>query len=200
MASNPPVKYILEAALMASEGPLDLEQMQGLFDPMLAPDRQTLRQALAELEHDYTGRGLEVKRVASGWRIQVREQYAPWVSRLWEEKPGRYSRALLETLAIIAYRQPVTRGEIEEIRGVTVSSSIMRTLTDRGWVRIVGHKDVPGRPGLYATTRAFLDYFNLGSLSELPDLTSLNDPDDPELELPLPDPDSPEDNDGADTP
>jgi len=200
MPANPPVKYILEAALMASEGPLDLEQMQGLFDPMLAPDRQTLRQALAELEHDYTGRGLEVKRVASGWRIQVREQYAPWVSRLWEEKPGRYSRALLETLAIIAYRQPVTRGEIEEIRGVTVSSSIMRTLTDRGWVRIVGHKDVPGRPGLYATTRAFLDYFNLGSLSELPDLTSLNDPDDPELELPLPDPDSPEDNDGADTP
>ncbi|RLK51000.1 condensin subunit ScpB [Alkalispirillum mobile] len=200
MPANPPVKYILEAALMASEGPLDLEQMQGLFDPMLAPDRQTLRQALAELEHDYAGRGLEVKRVASGWRIQVREQYAPWVSRLWEEKPGRYSRALLETLAIIAYRQPVTRGEIEEIRGVTVSSSIMRTLTDRGWVRIVGHKDVPGRPGLYATTRAFLDYFNLGSLSELPDLTSLNDPDDPELELPLPDPDSPEDNDGVDTP
>ncbi|WP_232209282.1 SMC-Scp complex subunit ScpB [Alkalilimnicola ehrlichii MLHE-1] len=177
---------------MAAEGTLDLDQMQGLFDPALAPDRQTLRQALAELRQDYEGRGLEVKQVASGWRIQVREAYAPWVSRLWEEKPGRYSRALLETLAIIAYRQPVTRGEIEDIRGVTVSSSIMRTLTDRGWVRIVGHKDVPGRPGLYATTPAFLDYFNLSSLSELPDLTSLNDPDNPEMELPLPDPDDPD--------
>ncbi|ABI56076.1 SMC-Scp complex subunit ScpB [Alkalilimnicola ehrlichii] len=192
MPANPPVKYVLEAALMAAEGTLDLDQMQGLFDPALAPDRQTLRQALAELRQDYEGRGLEVKQVASGWRIQVREAYAPWVSRLWEEKPGRYSRALLETLAIIAYRQPVTRGEIEDIRGVTVSSSIMRTLTDRGWVRIVGHKDVPGRPGLYATTPAFLDYFNLSSLSELPDLTSLNDPDNPEMELPLPDPDDPD--------
>lgn len=192
MPAHPPVKFVLEAALMAAEGALDLDQMQGLFDPALAPDRQTLRQALAELQQDYDGRGLEVRQVASGWRIQVREDYAPWVSRLWEEKPGRYSRALLETLAIIAYRQPVTRGEIEDIRGVTVSSSIMRTLTDRGWVRIVGHKDVPGRPGLYATTRAFLDYFNLASLSELPDLTSLNDPDDPELELPLPDPDDPD--------
>ncbi|MCH8506516.1 MAG: SMC-Scp complex subunit ScpB, partial [Ectothiorhodospiraceae bacterium] len=147
-----------------------------------------LKAALAELSQDYEGRAVEVVEVASGWRIPVRSTYADWVSRLWEEKPGRYSRALLETLAIIAYRQPVTRGEIEEIRGVSVVTSIMRTLQERGWIRTVGHRDVPGRPAMYGTSRQFLDYFNLKSLDQLPTLMELKDLDQvhPELDLRFP--------------
>ncbi len=173
---------------MAAEGPLSLDHLRTLFADAGAPERADLRTALAELARDYEGRAMELVEVASGWRIQVRADYADWVSRLWEERPGRYSRALLETLAIIAYRQPVTRGEIEEIRGVSVSTSIMRTLQDRGWVRAVGHRDVPGRPAMYGTSRQFLDYFNLRSLDQLPTLMELRDLDriHPELDLRFP--------------
>ncbi|MCC5857963.1 MAG: SMC-Scp complex subunit ScpB [Ectothiorhodospiraceae bacterium] len=190
--SEPQLKIILEAALLAAESPLSLDHLQALFADAGAPERASLREALAELARDYEGRAMELVEVGSGWRIQVREQYAGWVSRLWEERPGRYSRALLETLAIIAYRQPVTRGEIEEIRGVSVSTSIMRTLQDRGWVRTVGHRDVPGRPAMYGTSRQFLDYFNLRSLDQLPTLMELRDLDKvhPELDLRFPEEDS----------
>lgn len=185
---SPPLKHILEAAMLAAGGAVSLDHMQGLFPRDQMPEKAALRSALAELVQDYRDRGLEVVEVASGWRIQVREHMAPWVGRLWEEKPGRYSRALLETLAIIAYRQPVTRGEIEDVRGVSVSTGIMRTLQDRGWVRVVGHRDVPGRPAMYGTTRAFLDYFNLRGLDQLPSLTELRDLDEvhPELDLGFP--------------
>lgn len=171
--SQPSLKLILEAVLLAADGPLSLDHMQTLFASEDVPDKPALRAALAELEHDYQSRGIQIVEVGSGWRIQVRETMAPWVSRLWEERPGRYSRALLETLAIIAYRQPVTRGEIEEIRGVSISTSIMRTLQERGWVRSVGHRDVPGRPAMFGTTRLFLDHFNLKSLDQLPTLAEL---------------------------
>ncbi|MCU0765991.1 MAG: SMC-Scp complex subunit ScpB [Gammaproteobacteria bacterium] len=169
------LKHIVEAALLAAGRALDLDALAALFDEAGAPDRATLRAALDELVADYQGRGIEVREIASGWRIQVRASYAPWVSRLWEEKPGRYSRALMETLAIIAYRQPITRGEIEDIRGVAVSTNIVKTLLEREWVRVVGQRDVPGRPSLYATTRQFLDYFGLRSLDELPTLAELKD-------------------------
>ncbi|RMG29994.1 MAG: SMC-Scp complex subunit ScpB [Gammaproteobacteria bacterium] len=170
------LKHILEAALLAAGRPLSLDQLQKLFPEEGArPDKARLREALAELEADYRDRAIELREVGSGWRIQVRSRFSPWVNRLWEEKPPRYSRALLETLAIIAYRQPITRGEIEEIRGVSVSTQILRTLQEREWVRIVGHRDVPGRPALYATTRQFLDYFNLKSLDDLPPLQALRD-------------------------
>ncbi len=184
----PPLKHIVEAALLAAGGPLSLDHLQTLFDQNNVPDKAGLRAALAELDKEYEGRGIELKALASGYQIQVRTELAPWLSRLWEEKPQRYSRALLETLAIIAYRQPVTRGEIEEIRGVSVNTNIMRTLQERGWVRSVGHRDVPGRPAMYGTTRQFLDYFNLASLDELPSLLELRDLDDihPELDLKFP--------------
>ncbi len=182
------LKQILEAALLAAGRPVSLDELQNLFDEMERPEKKALRTVLGELAEEYEGRGIEVVEVASGWRIQVRKECAPWVSRLWEEKPGRYSRALMETLALIAYRQPITRGEIEEIRGVSVSSNIIRTLLEREWVRVVGHRDVPGRPALYGTTREFLDYFGLKSLDDLPALSELKDIDslDPELELPEP--------------
>lgn len=185
---TPGLKQIVEAALLAAGGPLSLDHLQTLFDREAAPDRTALRGALAELARDYEGRGVELREVGSGFRIQVRAELAPWVVRLWEERPQRYSRALLETLAIIAYRQPVTRGEIEEVRGVSVNTQIMRTLQERGWVRAVGHRDVPGRPAMFGTTRAFLDYFNLGGLDELPSLLALRDPDEvhPELDLRMP--------------
>ena len=178
-----PLKHILEAALLAAGEPLTYERIQGLFGEAESPSREAIRSAAAELSADYAQRGIEVREVAGGFRIQVRADMAPWVSRLWDERPPRYSRAVLETLALIAYRQPITRGEIEQVRGVSVSTSIIRTLEDRGWVRVVGRREVPGRPALYATTRAFLEYFNLASLEDLPDLAALQDPEQAQREL-----------------
>ncbi len=186
---NQKLKCIVEAALLATGGSLSLDQVLQLFDEEALPDKKDLRAVLDELSGDYDGRGMELIETGSGWRIQVRAEYADWVSRLWDEKPGRYSRALMETLALIAYRQPITRGEIEEVRGVSVSSNIVKTLQEREWVRVVGHRDVPGKPALYATTRIFLDYFNLKSLNDLPSLAEIRDLDSINQELELPDPD-----------
>src|SRR6056297_1998183 len=169
------IQAIAEAALLAAGKPLSLDQLRDLFSEEERPARQVMEHVMVLLETACEGRGFELKKVASGYRLQVREEFAPWVRRLFEEKPQRYSRALLETLALIAYRQPITRGEIEEIRGVTVSSNIIRTLAEREWVRVVGHRDVPGRPAMYATTRSFLDYFNLRGLDELPALAEIRD-------------------------
>ena len=175
---QPALERILEAALQAAGKPLSLERMRELFDEDAAPALDELRQALARLAEECRGRSVELREVASGWRLQVRNEYGPWVGRLWEERPARYSRALLETLSLIAYRQPITRGDIEDVRGVAVSSQIIRTLLEREWVRVVGHRDVPGRPAMYATTRQFLDYFNLHSLAQLPPLADLREPSD----------------------
>ena len=170
------IKNILEAALMVSSQPLTLDKLQELFArDAVQPDRDALRSALNELADECNGRGVELREVASGWRYQVRPDYAEWVNRLWDEKPARYSRALMETLAIIAYRQPITRGEIEDIRGVSVSANIIRTLQEREWIKCVGHRDVPGKPELLATTKEFLDYFNLKKLSDLPTLAEIRD-------------------------
>ncbi len=166
---------ILEAALFAQAKPLALEQMQELFSIDENISRDSIEAALRQLQAFYQGRGVELVRIASGYRFQVPFSYAPWVSRLMEEKPQRYSRALLETLALIAYRQPVTRGDIEEIRGVAVSTQILRTLMERDWIRVAGHRDVPGRPALYVTTRQFLDSFQLTRLADLPPLSALRD-------------------------
>jgi len=174
--TGPPLVQVVEAALLAAGEPLPIERLVGLFGDGEAPPQEAVREALAGLERDYRGRGIELVEVAGGFRIQVRREVAPWVARLWEERPARYSRALLETLALIAYRQPITRGEIEDIRGVVVSTNIVRTLLERDWVRVVGHRDVPGRPALYATTRRFLDYFGLRSLDELPPLAEIRAP------------------------
>lgn len=169
------LQAIVEAALLAAGKPLSLERLRELFAEEERPTRQAMEQVMRRLEAACEGRGFELKKVASGYRLQVREAFMPWVARLFEEKPPRYSRALLETLALIAYRQPITRGEIEEIRGVTVSSNIIRTLLEREWIRVVGHRDVPGRPAMYATTRQFLDYFGLTSLDQLPPLSDVRD-------------------------
>lgn len=170
------LKPILEGAILAAGEPLSLDRMQALFvDDHDAPNKMRLKEALAALQADCVSRGYELVEVASGWRFQVRNEYAVWVNRLWDEKPQKYSRALLETLALIAYRQPLTRGDIEEVRGVTVSSQTIKTLSERDWVKVIGHRDVPGRPALYATTRHFLDYFNLKSLEGLPSLGELKD-------------------------
>ncbi|CAK0756238.1 Segregation and condensation protein B homolog [Gammaproteobacteria bacterium] len=166
---------IVEGALLAAGQPLPLERIEGLFDEVDRPSRDELRTTLGTLTNACVGRGVELVEVASGWRYQVRRELSPWVGRLWEERPIRYSRALLETLALMAYRQPVTRAEIEDVRGVAVSSSIIKTLLEREWVRVVGHREVPGRPALYATTKRFLDYFNLKGLDDLPPLTELRD-------------------------
>jgi segregation and condensation protein B len=176
MTGAPGLKQIVEGALLAAGGPLTPDQLLGLFGEGERPDRDQVLETLASLEADYADRGIELVQVAGGYRTQVRREVAPWVGRLWEEKPPRYSRALLETLALIAYRQPITRGEIEDIRGVSVSTSIVKTLAEREWIRIVGHRDVPGRPALYATTRKFLDYFGLRSLNDLPTLAEIRDP------------------------
>ncbi|QBM16818.1 segregation and condensation protein B [Marinobacter sp. JH2] len=169
------IQAIAEAALLAAGKPLSIDQLRELFLESERPTRQAMEQAITQLEVACEGRGFELKQIASGYRLQVRVEFAPWVGRLFEEKPQRYSRALLETLALIAYRQPITRGEIEEIRGVAVSSNIIRTLLEREWVRVVGHRDVPGRPAMYATTKQFLDYFNLTGLDELPALSEVRD-------------------------
>jgi segregation and condensation protein B len=179
------LKNIVESALLASGRPMSAEQLQALFPDHERPERADLKAAIDALAADYADRGIRVIEVASGWRIQVREEMSAWLSRLWQDRPARYSRALLETLALIAYRQPITRGEIEDIRGVSVSSNIMRTLMERGWVRIVGHRDVPGRPGMYATTREFLDYFGLKKLEDLPPLAEIRDLDSINVELDL---------------
>ncbi len=167
------LKAILEGALFAAGKPMSIKQLQALFGEDAAPEAEYLEALLSEITEDFRGRGVVLTKVASGYRFQVNQSVGQWVSRLWEEKPARYSRALLETLALVAYRQPVTRGEIEEVRGVSVSSHIMKTLLEREWVRVVGHKDVPGRPAMYATTRLFLDYFNLSNLDELPSLPDI---------------------------
>lgn len=169
------LRRIIEGAILAANQPLTTARLLELFDEDQRPDKDAVLAALAEIQVSCAERGYELKEVASGWRFQVREDLAPWVNRLWEEKPQKYSRALLETLALVAYRQPITRGDIEEIRGVAVSSHIMKTLMERDWVKVVGHRDVPGRPSLYATTRQFLDYFNLKSLDELPSLSEIRD-------------------------
>jgi segregation and condensation protein B len=180
------LKNILEAVLLGTDRVLTVAQLEALFE--LDDDRPTrdeIRKALLEMEEEYAVRSYELKQVASGYRLQVRQDYADWVGRLWEEKPARYTRALLETLALIAYRQPITRGEIEEVRGVSVSSNIIKTLLEREWIKVLGHKDVPGKPSLYGTTKEFLDYFNLKTLDQLPTLAEIRDLDSihPELEL-----------------
>jgi len=182
------IKPIIEAVLLAAGKPLNVENLLGVFGDGEKPERDEIREAIAALQEDYAERGIELVQVASGYRVQVRQDMEPWVSRLTEEKPARYSRALLETLALVAYRQPITRGEIEDIRGVSVSTSIMKTLQEREWVRVVGHRDVPGRPSMYGTTRQFLDYFNLKGLDDLPTLMELRDIDtiNAELELAMP--------------
>ncbi len=179
------LKSIIEALLLAAGEPLKVAELASVFSDEERPSKAEIGKALAELAEDYAERGLELQEVASGYRIQVREDTNPWVSRLWEERPQRYSRALLETLALIAYRQPITRGDIEEVRGVSVSTNIVRTLQEREWIRVVGHRDVPGKPALFGTTRAFLDYFNLASLDDLPTLAEIRDMGsiEPELEL-----------------
>jgi segregation and condensation protein B len=169
------LKMVIEAILLAAGRPLTLDQLQAMFEEQEKPERQQLREAVTALQADYTGRGIDLVEVGSGYRIQVRASMQPWVSRLWEEKPARYSRALLETLALIAYRQPITRGEIEDVRGVSVSSNIIKTLQEREWIHVVGHREVPGRPAMYGTTRHFLDYFSLKTLDELPSLAELRD-------------------------
>lgn len=179
------IKDIVEAALLAAGRPLTLDQLSVLFSEDERPDQQQLRKALDQLGKDYADRAIELKEVGSGFRIQVRATLAMWVQRLWEERPTRYSRALLETMALIAYRQPITRAEIEDVRGVSISTSIMKTLQDREWIRIVGHRDVPGRPAMYGTTRQFLDYFGIKSLDELPTLAELRDIDAIAPELPF---------------
>jgi segregation and condensation protein B len=165
------MKKVLETALLSSQEPLPLSELKKLFDESLSSE--ALRRVLDELRRDWEGRGIELAQVASGWRFRARPEFQPYLDRLNPQKPPRYSRAVLETLAIIAYRQPVTRGDIEEIRGVVVSANIIRALEARGWVEIVGHKEVPGRPELLATTRTFLDDLNLASLEELPPLDDL---------------------------
>ncbi len=179
------LKMIVEAALFAAAEPLSPDRLAALFEEQEQPAREQLLAILARLMEEYAGHGVELVEVAGGYRFQVGKAISPWVSRLWEERPARYSRALLETLALIAYRQPITRAEIEEIRGVAVSTNIMKTLQEREWVRVVGHRDVPGRPALYATTRQFLDYFNLKSLTDLPPLAELRDIDKLNAELQL---------------
>ena len=176
MLQQAEIRRVLEAALLASQEPVSIQRMLRLFGPGELPEanpRQAVKSALAEIEFDLENHGYRLRQVASGYRFQVRQELSPWISRLWEEKPPRYSRALLETLALIAYRQPVTRGDIEQVRGVSVSPNIMRTLLERGWIRSVGQREVPGRPALYGTTNTFLDYFDLANLEELPPLSEI---------------------------
>ena len=180
------LKYTLEAALLAAAQPVGINKMLELFaNDEKRPGRDDIRTALIALGDDYQNRGIELVEVASGFRVQVRQAQAPWIARLWEEKPPRYSRALLETLALIAYRQPITRAEIEDVRGVSVSTQIVRTLLEREWVRVVGHREVPGKPAMFGTTRQFLYYFNLKRLDELPALSEIRDLDSMHPELAL---------------
>jgi segregation and condensation protein B len=185
MIEFPQLKRIVEAALLAAAQPLSLTQLSSLFGETETPNHDDLARALAELDEECANRGVELKEVASGFRYQVKQDVHPWVARLWTERQTRYSRALLETLALIAYRQPITRGEIEQIRGVAVSTNIIKTLEEREWVRIVGYRDVPGKPALFGTSKTFLDYFNLKSLDELPPMAEIREIEDfdPQLNL-----------------
>lgn len=176
---------ILEGALLAAGEPLSVQRMALLFEENERPSTDEIRSAIKSVAERCDDRGYELVQVASGFRFQVRQSLSTWVGRLWQERPARYSRALMETLSLIAYRQPITRGEIEEIRGVAVSTNIVKTLMEREWVRVVGHRDVPGRPAMYATTRQFLDYFNLKSLDQLPPLAEIKELDNLSGELPL---------------
>lgn len=180
------LKITIEATLLAAGRPVTTQQLLDLFDEREHPAKEQLQAALEQLAGDYAQRGIELVEVASGWRIQIRQRCVDVVSRLWQERPSRYSRALLETLALVAYRQPITRSEIEEIRGVSISSTIMRTLQERNWIRVVGHREVPGRPELLGTTREFLDYFGLKSLDQLPTLAELRDVETIGVQLELP--------------
>jgi segregation and condensation protein B len=181
------VKMIIEGLLLSAGRPLSLDNITAVFSEDEKPDRQELKAVMEAIAEDCDDRGFELKEVASGFRFQVKQELSEWVAKLWEERPPRYTRALLETLALIAYRQPITRGDIEEIRGVAVSANIIRTLLDREWIRVVGHRDVPGRPAMFATTKQFLDYFNLKSLQELPPLAEIKDLDSAAQELDLDD-------------
>ncbi|MQU05735.1 SMC-Scp complex subunit ScpB [Pseudomonas helleri] len=166
---------LLEAFLLASGKPQSLERLFELFDESERPEPPVFKKALDVLRKSCDGRAFELKEVASGYRLQIREKFSPWVGRLWEERPQRYSRAMLETMALIAYRQPITRGEIEDVRGVAVNSHIVKTLLEREWIRVVGYRDVPGKPAMFATTKAFLDHFNLQNLDDLPPLAELRE-------------------------
>lgn len=179
------IKNICEASILAASKPMSVDQLLSVFGDGEKPDKAMIRTALSALKEDYTDRGAELVEVASGFRMQVNTKYTEWVSRLWQERPPRYSRALLETMAIIAYRQPATRGDVEQIRGVAVSTNIIRTLEERGWVRVLGHRDVPGRPAMYGTTKEFLDYFGLKKLDELPSLAEIRDLDSMNVEMEL---------------
>ena len=182
------LRQILEAAIMVSDKPMDVSHLEKLFDEKEKPHRDEIRAALDEITTDCRDKGFELVKVSSGYRFQTKQSLSAWVSRVWEEKPKKFSRAMLETLALIAYRQPTTRGDIESVRGVSVSSDIIRVLDERGWIRVVGHRDVPGKPELLATTKEFLDYFNLKSLDQLPSLAEIKDftDVDPALELLMP--------------
>jgi len=184
------VKNIVEAALLAAGQPLSVDRLLNLFMDENQPLREELNDALTELAEECAARGVELVEVGSGFRYQAKQENAQWIARLWEEKPARYSRALLETLALIAYRQPITRGEIEDVRGVSVSTNIIKTLMERDWVKVVGHRDVPGKPAMYASTKQFLDYFNLKGLSDLPTLAEIRDIDSINAELDLTEPGS----------
>jgi len=180
------IKYFIEAALLAAGRPLSIDQMLALFDEGSVPDRGQIRAAVGALQEDYANRGLTIAEVASGFRVQIRRSMADRLQKLWEDRPPRYSRALFETLALIAYRQPLTRGEIEEVRGVSVTPNIIRTLLERDWIRVVGHRDVPGRPAMFGTTRNFLDYFGLKKLDDLPPLADISDWESLRVQLDLP--------------
>ena len=182
------LRQILEAAIMVSDKPMDVSHLEMLFDEKERPHRDEIRAALDEITTDCRDKGFELVKVSSGYRFQTKQSLSAWVSRVWEEKPKKFSRAMLETLVLIAYRQPTTRGDIESVRGVSVSSDIIRVLDERGWIRVVGQRDVPGKPELLATTKEFLDYFNLKSLDQLPSLAEIKDftDVDPALELLMP--------------
>ncbi len=180
------IKIFIESALVAAGRPLSISQLQDLFDENAAPEKSQIRQAISTLLDEYADRGITIKEVASGFRLQITDGMADRLQKLWEDRPPRYSRALFETLALIAYRQPMTRGEIEEIRGVSVSTNIIRSLLEREWIRVVGHRDVPGRPAMLGTTKLFLDYFGLKKLDDLPPLADLSDWESLRVQLNLP--------------
>ena len=178
------LSLIIEALLFSSSRPLNEKEIMSAFDLRRPPSSREIKDALKAIEEKYSGNSIELVKVASGYRLRIRQEYSSWVAKLWEAKPQKYSRALMETLALIAYRQPITRGEIEEVRGVSVSSQIIRTLLDRSWIKVVGHRDVPGRPALFSTTKDFLDDLNLSKLSDLPELPEIqNIPEDAQISL-----------------